>query len=147
MDGTPLTPSLYTGVVTDENGKINPISKEEWSRHWKNVAKGKAPSDSGVTTDMLRLAHDDVLESYRDIANATLQGGCIPDTWKGEIMFPAEKIAGTEKFENTGQSCSSRRAGRHAPASQRSPATITITITSAQTALCALVYAWDQPYH
>ena len=29
---------------------------------------------------MLRLAPEGVLKSYRDIANATLQGGCIPDS-------------------------------------------------------------------
>ena len=67
-----LIPSLYTGVVTDDGGDIIPTSKEKWSWHWKGVATGKAPGDSGVTTDMLRLAPGDVLESYRDIANATL---------------------------------------------------------------------------
>ena len=72
VDGVPLTLSIYTGILTGEEGEIIPISREEWSRHWKNVAKGKSPGDSGVTTDMLRLAPGDVLESYRDIANAAL---------------------------------------------------------------------------
>ena len=99
MDRVPLTPSLYTGVVTDEDGKIIPISTEEWSLHWKDVAKGNAPGDSGVTTDMLRLAPGDVLESYRDIANATLQGGCIPCPRKREVMFPTNKVEGTRNIE------------------------------------------------
>ncbi len=94
VGGVRLTPALYTGIVTDDEGKIIPISKEEWSWHWKDVAKAKAPGDSGVTTDMLRLAPADVLESYREIANEALNGGCVPDSWKREVMFPTEKIAG-----------------------------------------------------
>ena len=72
MDRVLLTPSLHTRIVADEEGAIMPISREEWSWHWKDAAKNKAPGDSGVTTDMLRLAPGDVLESYRDIANAAL---------------------------------------------------------------------------
>ena len=92
MDWVLLTSGLYTGVVTGEDRKIIPISKEGWEWHWKDVGKGKAADDSGVTIDMLRLHPGGVLESYRDIANATLQGGCIPDSWKREIMFPIKKV-------------------------------------------------------
>ncbi len=63
------------------------------------MAKGKAAGDSGVTTDMLRLAPAGLLESYREIANAALAGGCIPDSWKREVMFPIEKIEGTIRIE------------------------------------------------
>ena len=48
---------------------------------------------------MLRLAPGGVLDSYRDIANAALQGGCVPNSWKREVMFPTEKVAGTENIE------------------------------------------------
>ena len=61
---------------------IIPITPVEWSDHWRYAAKGKATGDSGVTTDMLRLAPAGLLGSYLDIANATLSGGCIPDPWK-----------------------------------------------------------------
>ena len=40
-----------------------------------------------------------MLESHRDIANATLQGGCVSGSWKREIMFPIENVEGTEKIE------------------------------------------------
>ena len=33
VDGVLLTPSIYTGIVTNEGGKIIPISREEWSWH------------------------------------------------------------------------------------------------------------------
>ena len=97
--GVLLTSSLYTGVATDEDGKIIPISREKWSWHWKYVTKGRAAGDGGVAKDILRLASDGVLESYLDIANAALQGSCIPDSWKREIMPPIEKVEGTEKVE------------------------------------------------
>ena len=84
------------------DGSIIPITEEEWSNHWKNVAKGKAAGDSRATTDMLRLAPPGLLGSYRDIANAALAGGCIPDSWKREFIFPIEKIEGTVRIENTG---------------------------------------------
>ena len=45
------------------------------------------------------IGPEGVLESYRDTANATLKGGCIPDSWKLEIIFPIEKVEGTEKVE------------------------------------------------
>ena len=48
---------------------------------------------------MLILVPRGVLESYRDIANATLQVRYIPDSWKREIMFLTEEIEGTEKVE------------------------------------------------
>ena len=54
MGGIPLTPDLYAGVVTSADGSIIPITEQEWSNYWKNVAKGKAAGDSGVTTDMFR---------------------------------------------------------------------------------------------
>ena len=97
MDGVLLTPSLYTGIMTDGDGEITPISRDEWSWHWKDVAKDKAPGDNGVTADVLRLVPGDLLDSYRDIANAALQGACIPDSWKREVMSPTEKVAGTKK--------------------------------------------------
>ena len=99
VDGVQLTNDLYTGVVTTEDGAIIPITPEEWSGHWKSVAKGKAAGDSGVTTDMLRLAPAGLLASYLEIANAALAGGSIPDSWKREVMFPIEKIEGTVKIE------------------------------------------------
>ena len=52
-----------------------------------------------MTTDMLRLALESLLKSYIDIANATLVGGCVPGSWKREVMFPVEKIEGTAKIE------------------------------------------------
>ena len=52
-----------------------------------------------MTTDMLRLAPEGLLESYREIANATLAGGCVPDSWKREVIFPIEKIEGAAKIE------------------------------------------------
>ena len=65
--------------------------------HWKDVAKDKAPGNSEATTYMIRLTQGDVLESYSDISNAALQGGCIPDSWKRGIKFPTDKVEGTEK--------------------------------------------------
>ena len=56
--------------------------------------EGKAAGDSSVTADMLRLALEGVLEAYRDIANAALQGGCAPDSWKRGIMLPIENGKG-----------------------------------------------------
>lgn len=50
---------------------------------------------------MLRLAPKGVLESCRDIANATLQGDCTPGSWKREVMFPIEKFEGTGKMKKT----------------------------------------------
>ena len=99
VGGVLLTPSFYTAIVADEEGKIIPISREEWPWHWTDVAKDKSPGESGVTTDMLRLAQKDVLELHRDIANAALQGDCVPDSWKREVMFPTEKVAGAEKID------------------------------------------------
>ena len=40
---------------------------------------------------MLRLPPPGLLDSDWDIANAALAGGCIPDSWKREVMFPIEK--------------------------------------------------------
>ena len=42
-------------MVIDKGGEMLPILQEEWSRHRKDVTKGKATADSGVTTDMLKL--------------------------------------------------------------------------------------------
>ena len=92
MGAVTLTPDLYTGIVTSVDGSIIPITEQEWLNHWKHVAKGKAAGDSGVTADMLRLAPPGLLGFYRDIANAALAGGCIPDSWKREVMFPIDKI-------------------------------------------------------
>ena len=86
-------------MVTTAAGDIIPIAPAEWDSHWRYVAKGKAVGDSGVTTDMLRLAPENLLKPYLDIANAALAGGCVPGSWKREIMFPIEKIGGTVKIE------------------------------------------------
>ena len=99
VDGISLTPYLYTGIATSADGDIIPITEHEWESHWKNVAKRKAAGDNGVTADMLRLVPPGLLDSYRDIANAALAGGCIPDSWKREVMFPIEKIEGTVRIE------------------------------------------------
>ena len=47
---------IYTGIVTTAAGDIIPVTEQEWTSHWKNIAKGEAAGDSRVTTDMLRLA-------------------------------------------------------------------------------------------
>ena len=86
-------------MVTTAAGGIIPITPAEWDGHWRYVAKGKAAGDTGVTTDMLRLATDGLLKSYLDIANAALAGGCVPDSWKQEVMSPTEKIEGTVSIE------------------------------------------------
>ena len=88
------TPDLYTGVVTSVDGRITPITEQEWSNYWKHVTKGKVARDSGITTDMMRLAPPGLLGSYRDIANAALARGCIPDSWKREVICPIEKSEG-----------------------------------------------------
>ena len=64
-------------------------------RHEREEAAG----GSGVTTDMLGLAPPGLLGSYRDIANAALAVGCVPGSWKREVMFPIEKIEGTVRIE------------------------------------------------
>ena len=46
----------------------------------ENVAKGKTAGDIGVTTDMLMLAPAGLLNAYRDITNAAMTGGYIPDS-------------------------------------------------------------------
>ena len=99
VDGVALIPDLYTGIVTTVSGEIIPISKQEWASHWEKVAKGKAAGDSGATADMPRLAPVGLLDSYRDIANAALTGGCAPDSWKREVMFPIEKVEGAVRIE------------------------------------------------
>ena len=99
VDGVLLTTYLYAGVVTSADGSITPITEQEWSNHWKNVAKGKAAGDSGVTTDMLRFAPFGLLGFYRDITNAALAGGCVPDSWKREVMIPIEKIEEMVRIE------------------------------------------------
>ena len=40
-----------------------------------------------------------LLGSYRDIANAALAGGCIPDSWKRGVIFPIENIEGVVMIE------------------------------------------------
>ena len=99
IDGAALTTNLYTGIVTTAVGGIIPITPTELTDHWKCVAKGKAVGGSGVTTNMFRLAPAGLLESYREIVNAALSGGCMPGSWKREVMFPIEKIEGTLKIE------------------------------------------------
>ena len=52
-----------------------------------------------MTTGVLRLAPEGLLESYREIANATIGGGRVPDSRKREVIFPIETIEGTVKIE------------------------------------------------
>ena len=85
-----MVADLYTGVATTAAGDIIPITPAEWDDHCRYVSKGSAVGDSGVTTGMHRLAPACLLESYRDIANATrgrgrvrvgllVTGGHVPD--------------------------------------------------------------------
>ena len=99
VDGVALSADLYTGVVTTAAGSIIPITPTKLSGHWKYVAKGKEAGDSAVTADMLRLVPEYLLESHSEITNAALAGGCVPVSWKLEVMFPIEKIEGAVKIE------------------------------------------------
>ena len=99
VDGVAHTPTCKQGPPRRRREKSSPPQNKSGQVTGKNVAKGKAAGDSGVTTDMLRLAPAGLFESYRDIANATLAGGCIPDSWEREVMFPIEKIEEAAKIE------------------------------------------------
>ena len=62
IDGVALFADIYTGVATTAAGDIIPTTPAEWEGHWRYVAKGKAAGDSGVTTDMPRLAPECLAE-------------------------------------------------------------------------------------
>ena len=97
---TPLFRNRDTGSSHRRREKSFPSQNKSGQATGKTpVTKGTAAGDSGVAPGMSRLTPAGLLESYMDIANAALTGGCIPDSWKREAMLPIEKIEGVVKIE------------------------------------------------
>ena len=99
IEGQSINSDIYTEHLVNENGQLRPIEKEEWLEYWRKVPKAKASGKSGITTDMLALASEEMLVEYLVIINRIISGGPIPEYWKKEVMFPTEKIPGTIKIE------------------------------------------------
>ena len=87
----------YSDKATDSmySGCTDPITEDEWRRLWKARKKGTAAGRSGITSDMMALLPENVLENFRILVNTAWNPKAgVFDTWKLRVLNPIPKIPG-----------------------------------------------------
>ena len=81
-------------AVEPVSGASEIFTLEDIRRAMRQAKNGKAAGPSGVSADMLKMCGDVGVEWVRDLCNAVVKEGKIPDDWRKSLMVSVYKGKG-----------------------------------------------------